>query len=118
MKALATALLCAALSGCAGLDAALDYTGTPAMPYADIGDVWRVFDKPAEGKLMITPSLEHSGQQGAVTGVTLGAINGFLPGPVYGVAARHYLASTGRACVIVEGYELILTQWEFRYRCQ
>lgn len=111
--------LCAAmaLASCAGLNAALDYTGTPAVPFADSRDTWRIFDKPADGKLMITPSLVKSGQQGAATAATLGIVSGFLPEPIYRETAQHFLASTGRECTVLEGERLIIPQWEFRYRC-
>src|ERR1051326_3367259 len=92
---LSMACVFAACAGCAGIGAALDYTGTPVMNYTDARDTWRIFDKPMEGKLMITPSLEKSGYQGAVTGATLGLVNGFLPRMVFEETAEQYLAGSG-----------------------
>lgn len=107
----------ATLAGCAGFDAALEYTGTPVMSYMNMADTWRIFDKPAEGRLMITPSLGRAAGNGAVSGLTLGIADTDIPKPEYQNAVEGWLISTGRMCKVTDGYKLIRPQWEFKYAC-
>ncbi len=106
------------LSGCAGLDAALQYNGTTVMPYMNMADTWRIFDKPVEGRLMITPSLGRSAGDGALRGLTLGIADTDIPKPEYQQAVEGWLISSGRMCSVTDGYKLIRPQWEFKYSCK
>lgn len=116
-RIVAAAGLLLVLCGCAGFDAALQYSGTPVLSYMNMADTWRIFDKPAEGRLMITPSLGRAVGAGALSGLTLGAADTDIPKPEYQTAVEGWLASTGRACDVQDGYKLVRPQWEFKYSC-
>ncbi len=75
-------------------------------------DTFSVFDRPDQGTMMINPSFGTS----VATGATFGLAGSAKP--AYQRAAEKHLASTGReTCQIVDGYEVLKPQWEFRYRC-
>ena len=105
------------LTGCAGYAAALQYSGTPVVPYMNMADTWRIFDRPQEGRLMITPSYGRAAGAGLLTGLTLGAADTDIPKPEYQTAVEGWLISTGRMCRVTDGYKLIRPQWEFKYSC-
>jgi len=111
------------LSGCgAGMQYAMDnYSGVKVVDYEVIDeDIYRVFDKPAENRLMITPSVARAAGAGALQGLTFGgadAMDTLGPKPKFEKAALAFLASTGRTCRIVDGYLIVKPQWEFKYDC-
>lgn len=97
---------------------AMQYEGTPVVPVQTGYDTFRVFDKPAEGRMMVTSSMSAAMSGGAVSGLTLGAAPASAPKPYFQEAARKHLDSTGRqTCTITDGYLIIEPQWEFRYSC-
>lgn len=110
---LALALL---LTGCAGLDAARQYRGTELQSFVNMEDTWRVFDRPAEGRLMITPSLGTITVD-ALTSGPFGIFHPEIPKSIYQQAVEGWLVQTGRSCKVTDGYKLIKPQWEFRYSC-
>ena len=95
------------------------------MQYDDVDPVhfeandatWRIFDKPAEGRLMITPTIGESMTEGMLSGLTFGAADTDIPKPQYQSAVEQWLARSGRHCTVIDGYKLIKPQWEFKYRC-
>lgn len=107
------------LSGCAGIDYAVDeYSGVPLVMFEHDDHTFRVFDKVASNKLMITPTLGNAAGVGFVRGLTLGLVDNDIPEPVFHEGASAYLLSTGRACAVSNGVLVIRPQWEFRYQCQ
>ncbi len=113
---------CLALAGCGGMSYAMqEYSGIDPQPFAIDGeDVYRVFDKPSQNKLMITPSVQRAMAAGAAQGFTFGAVDtmdALGPKPVFERAALGYLASTGRQCRIIDGALVVRPQWEFKYDC-
>lgn len=111
------------LAGCgAGVQYAVqEYQGIPVQSF-NMGEgegerTFRIFDKPAANKLMITPSLGDAAGMGFASGLTFGALNADNPKPIYESAAAGYLKSTGRTCRIVDGYLVEKPQWEFKYDC-
>lgn len=115
-----TALLAATvlLPGCAGLGYAMQYSGSELTQFEWAGRPWRIFDKAAEQRMMITPSLGRSAGQGLIEGLTFGIADTEIPKPDYQAAVEGFLAGTGRAnCQVTDGYKLIEPQWEFTYRC-
>ena len=105
-----------ALTGCAGMDSAMQYKDTPVKGFYYNGDDWRIFDKP-RGRLMITPSIGRSMGEGALSGLTFGAADTDIPKPEYQAAVQAWLAQSGRKCSVTDGYKLIRPQWELRYEC-
>jgi len=107
------------LGGCAGASYAMnEYAGIPVQQFAIDGeDVYRIFDKPAANKLMITPSIAKASAEGFGSGLTFGALDTSTPKPIYEKAALAYLQSTGRDCRILDGYLVLKPQWEFKYDC-
>ena len=109
-----------ALTGCGeGFDYAMEtYRDVPPVNVVSDGKVWRVFDRPDAGLIMITPSLGDVAGAAAIEGATLGLSGDLDPEePAYRAAAMAHLRSTGRSCRILTGREVIETQWEYSYRC-
>jgi hypothetical protein len=105
------------LSGCAGLDAAEEYSDVDHVSYAVDGSTWWIWDKPRESRVMVSPNPGRSMGQGFWSGLTLGAADTEIPKPQYQRVVEAWLARTGRRCAILDGYKLIKPQWEFKYRC-
>jgi hypothetical protein len=109
-----------ALAGCsAGVNYILEnYRGqTPTIVWVG-SESWRVFDHPRENKLMVTTSFGRAATDGYVRGATLGIVNPQAPKPLFQAPAERYLGKTNRAhCVVTDGYELVTTQYEFRFSC-
>jgi hypothetical protein len=124
MLRFAAVVLCGStLAGCGGgvQYAMKEYTGVEVKSFEVVDeDTYRVFDKPAENKLMITPSIGKAMGAGAAQGLTFGgadAMDMIGPKPMFEKAALGYLASTGRTCRIIDGYIVAKPQWEFKYDC-
>lgn len=115
---MAIAVLAVALSGCAGMDAAMQYNDVQIQEFHANGHPWRIFDKPAEGRLMITPSIGRAVGEGFLSGLTFGAADTEIPKPEYQAAVAAWLRQKHPgSCIITDGYKLIKPQWEFKYRC-
>ena len=111
----ATALL---LCGCAGVNHAQQYQGVEVERFAWDGSTWRIFDKPSEGRLMITPTILRSARAGFFSGLTFGALDTDIPKPRYQGAVVSWIETSGRSgCTVTDGYEVVRPQWEFTYRC-
>ena len=107
-----------ALSGCAGMSAAMQYSDVQVQDFQADGHPWRIFDKPTEGRLMITPSIGRAMGDGAVRGLTLGAADTDIPKPEFQSAVQLFLDTKhSTSCAITDGYLLIRPQWEFKYHC-
>lgn len=111
------------LAGCAGASYVMsEYQGIEPTPFPVEGDdVYRIFDKPADNRLMITPSIAKAMGAGFVQGATFGgvdAMDSIGPKPQFEHAALAYLQSTGRTCRILDGYIVVRPQWEFKYDCR
>ncbi len=111
--------VCAALSGCAGMNYVLDnYKGVEVQSFkSNTGKTFRIFDKPGENRLMITPSIGDSAGSGFVKGATLGTVNPGASAVVYRDAAEEFLRSTGRSCRAQDTTLIIDPQYEVRYIC-
>lgn len=119
MRSVAAILaLCAMLGGCASINYIRDeYHGVAIVEVAMPDDTYRVFDKPAEGKLMITSSIASAAGQGFVRGLTLGVAPD-PPRPLFEAAAARFLEQSGRqGCRVVDAYLLARPQWEVKYDC-
>ncbi len=106
------------LGGCASMDHMMQhYANTPVQEFRNHHDNFRIFDKPADGRVMITSSIESAAAQGLVGGLTFNPALAAPPKPIYEQAVAQYLAASGRQCTISDGYLLVQPQWEFRYTC-
>lgn len=105
-------------AGCAGIQYANQYRGIEVERFSWDGQTWRIFDKPDEGRLMITPTLLRSARQGFVGGLFFGAFDTDIPKPRYEAATIGWLLESGRECTVTDGYEVVSPQWEFTYTCQ
>jgi hypothetical protein len=115
---LAALMVLPAIAGCAGIDAAREYDDVQVTSFDANGHPWRIFDKPEEGRLMITPSFGRSAGAGLWRGLTFGAVDGSPPKPEFQSAVEAYLAShRPTKCTVLDGYVLLSPQWEFKYRC-
>jgi hypothetical protein len=106
------------LSGCAGISSALEYTDVDVQRAESADYNWRIFDKPTEGRMMITPTFGVAATTGFLSGLTLGAADTDLPKSQYQAGVEAWLEKTGRKCAVTDGYKLIRPQWEFKYTCQ
>ncbi|WP_139250977.1 hypothetical protein [Roseibium suaedae] len=110
--------LCFMVSGCAGVTEAMKYQGTPIQRFEYAGDNWRIFDKPAEGKMMTTPSIGAGISAGTARGLTFGIAGALPEGLQHQEMAKEYLKSTGReSCSIFETKKVIQGQYEIIYKC-
>lgn len=108
------------LSGCASVNYIKDnYDGVPITSVQTKHDTFRVHDKPAENRMMITSSIGAALAGGMLSGLTLGSATGTPPTPVFEEAANKYLAETGRAHCSVKSVALLLDpQFEAKYECK
>lgn len=119
MRRLGAMALCAALGGCASVNYIMEeYQGIPIVEVKMPDDTYRIFDKPAQSKLMVTPSMASAAGQGFVRGLTLGTAPTDGPKPLFEAAALQFLAENGRpGCRVVDAYLLARPQWEIKYDC-
>lgn len=118
MKAFLAAPALLMVAGCAGFDHAMEYSGVEIVMVTTQRADFRVFDKPEESRMMVTPTIGAAAGQGFLSGLTFGAADTGYPKPWFQEAAEAHLSNTGRAaCKIFDGYEIINPQWEFLYRC-
>jgi hypothetical protein len=104
------------LASCAGLNEAMEYSGTPPVSYNINGDVWRIFDQPEKNRLMITPSIGDSAASGAADGFTFGlAVNPYTLQATFEPAVEAYLSERG--CKVTSAKLIIRPQFEFEYAC-
>lgn len=108
-----------ALVGCAGVQHAMThYSGIEPVNVAMPDDTYRVFDKPADGRVMVTSSLGAAAAQGFGSGLLLNAVDNTPPLPSFQAAAEKHFVDTGRTnCRITQGYLVVKPQFEFRYTC-
>ena len=105
-------LSCGLLAGCSGMGYAIEnYSGTKPVQFVEAGKTFRIFDKPAAGRLMITPSLGAAFAQGATFGAASSAEM------TYQIASQAYLDSTGRKCEVGDMKLVVQPQWETFYTC-
>lgn len=110
------------LGGCASGEALQyvmrEYQGVTVQTHVTPEDQYRIFDKPEQSRLMITPSLGKAAAGGLVAGSTLGLVdaNASLTKPMT-IAAESYLASTGRQCRVIATELLVKPQYEVKYDC-
>lgn len=119
-KAILAAALAAALTGCAGMNYAMQhYSNVPIKAFqTEAGNTYRIFDKPDEDRLMITASIGAALGGGLVKGATFGAIQSNSAEVLYRDAAEEYLTSTGRKCQIRDIALIVEPQYEVRYMCE
>ncbi len=119
IKAIAYASAAIIMGGCASVSYIVDnYSGVPIQEVETSYDTFRVFDKPAENRMMITTSIASASGQGIVGGLMLNPAGGATPLPIFREAVEKYLAQSGRACQVKDGALIAVPQWEFRYTCE
>lgn len=120
MKSAVLALIAiATLTACGGMGTVMErYGSVKAVAFQHGGSTWRVFDKPEEGRLMLTPSIGDSAAAGAIEGVTLGmADNPLGPNKRYSDAATAWILRHGGTCRLTAGRVILHPQFEFDYSC-
>lgn len=120
MRGILAAVIAVALSGCAGANYAMqNYSKVDVKSFtSSSGSTFRIYDKPLENRMMITPSIAASFGGGAVKGATFGAYNPSNSEVVYRDAAEQYLKSTGRTCSARDVSLIFDPQYEIRYECK
>ena len=107
------------VTACSGLSYVIEnYSSVEMQQFTYADETWRIFDKPNENKLMITPSMGSAMAGGAKTGLTLGlAGNQGDPENRFRTAAMMFVKQKEGSCVIIEGKLLINPQYEYTYKC-
>lgn len=106
------AALTLSVAGCTGLQYAMDnYQGVPIVQQKYANQVFRVFDKPEENRLMITPSIGKSAVQGATWGAAA------TPEIFFQNAAQAFLDQSGRKCTAGDPKLIVQPQYEIFYTC-
>lgn len=110
------------LSGCVSGPAIdymrAEYAGVEVKSFEMPDGTYRIFDKPQDGKIMITPSLGRAAGMGMATGATFGAADDSQNLAPYRNEVETYLRSTERGhCRITTGTLLVRPQYEFTYDC-
>lgn len=137
MKSFALLAIAILLSGCAGMNYAMEnYNGIKVVDHTvrpsagqpqteeingqtyEISKNYRIFDKPNENRLMITASLGDAAGQGLAEGFTFGLIDHSPPIIQYENAAIDYLKSTGRTCIATKSFLIAKPQYEVQYSCK
>jgi hypothetical protein len=100
------------LAGCSGMSYAIEnYQGTKPVQYSYSGKTFRIYDKPIDGRIMITPTIGAAMAQGATFGAAATAEM------TYEKAAQAYLDSTNRVCTVGDMKLIVQPQWETFYTC-
>ncbi|OJH46172.1 hypothetical protein [Paracoccus sp. SM22M-07] len=93
-----------------------NYGDTKPVAFTSDGTNYRVYDQPAENRLMITPTIGGSLAAGMAKGATLGlGSDGIDPNAGMKTAAQQFAAAKG--CTITAGRKLMHPQYEFDYTC-
>jgi len=112
-------IMAAALGGCASFGYFGEtYSAMQPQVVTTKADTWRVFDRAAEGKILVQRNPSGAAAQGAVAGLGLNSKNAAAPQPDYQEAAEAFLAQSGRSCKIKDGYLVVAPSWEFAYDCE
>lgn len=106
-------------TGCTGVNYAMEnYSDVDVQQIKHEDKEWRIFDKPEEGRLMITPAFGDTMGAGMASGITFGlATSPYIRGATFRPAAQAYLAQTHGRCTITGGDLVIEPQYEFFYQC-
>lgn len=115
LQILALTILC----GCGGINYAMqNYSGVDVQTFGFAGTVYRVFDKPEEGRLMITPTLGNAAAAGVIQGGTLGLSGDPLsPQGQFRQASDAFIKQRNQKCRVTDGAKVIHPQYEFFYTC-
>lgn len=108
-----------AVSACSGAGYAIEhYAGVDVKRIQANGEGSRIYDKPTEGRLMITPTIGRAASVGAVQGATLGTSDGNADTmSEFESAADAYVKSRDPNCAVTRGALVINPQYEFFYEC-
>lgn len=105
------------LGGCANIGYIMDTYGTmQPEQFRHNGKMYRIFDLPDEGKIMVTPSIGNAFAIGIAEGVTLNSVNATPAKVIFQRVIEDYLEQSGRECEVLDGYILADPQWEFVYK--
>ncbi len=119
IEAVCLLLVGATGAGCATVQyISRNYADVPVATVETPYDNFRVYDRPGDGRMMITSSFGSAIGQGVVAGLTYNSAIGATPKYVFQEGVEKYLAGTGRRCSVTDGYLLAQPQWEFRYTCE
>lgn len=95
-----------------------NYSGVAPEPVVMNDDTYRVFDKPGENRMMVTPSIGAAGAQGFGRGLALGLVDTTPPSVRFEAAADRFLEEKGRPeCKATRATLLVNPQYEVRYAC-
>ena len=111
-------IMAAALGGCSSFSYLGEtYASMPSQIITTKADTWRVFDKVAEGKVLVQRDPGGAATPGVVGSLGLKPANAAAPQPDYQEAAEAFLARSGRSCRIKDSYLVVAPSWEFAYEC-
>ncbi|WP_321344824.1 hypothetical protein [Breoghania sp.] len=136
MRAILILVSCLILASCSGIHYALEnYSGVEVQEHivvpkegpryieqpngvrVDRAAHFRIFDKPTESRLMITPSIGDAAAIGLVKGATFGIAGSDAPEVIYRNGAQDFLDKSGRSCDVRDISLIATPQYEVRYTC-
>ncbi|MDV7145920.1 hypothetical protein R3X27_24860 [Tropicimonas sp. TH_r6] len=109
-----------AVTGCSGLDYAVsNYSKVKPVQFTYAGNTFRVYDRPDENRLMITPQVGDRSGANALKGAAQGAAGGLAGSEgTYRSASDAYFSGTGRQCEVNRIERIVEPQWEVFYTCR
>ncbi|MBD0413290.1 hypothetical protein [Oryzicola mucosus] len=121
MKKFAVLTLALAITGCASQEMRVksaEYGGNPVNVATRYGD-FSVYEHPSRKRLAVSATLADTLKQGAVRGLTFGAVSVQPSEGAYQEAAEAYIAQTRRlrSCRVRNGYLLQAPVYEFILSC-
>lgn len=95
------------------------YTAVKPERFEYAGENWRVFHKPLENRLMITPSMKSAMSGGFKTGLTFGLAGRQTdPENRFRTAAMMFVKNkVSDSCEITDGRLVVDPQYEYNYSC-
>lgn len=119
VKAVAAAVACVMLAGCANVGYVMNEYGdkrheTISTPYG----TYKVWDRPAKRKIMTAPPLGRVAGDATVSGLTFGIAKTDPTVQEHQVVVRQWFREHGRNCTIKTSTEILRPQYEHTYTCQ
>ncbi|TLD68296.1 hypothetical protein FEM03_23555 [Phragmitibacter flavus] len=118
-KLLLILLACLPLTSCGGFKYAVqNYRGVKVQKHHGPDFEIRVFDKPEENRMMVTPTVGRAAKEGYISGATLGLASIENTKAGYQKQAQDFLDHNERKMEIYKGDLVVKPQWEFWYRAK
>lgn len=110
------------LAACGSINYAREhYSDVPYVEYSPTGkpeNMYFIYDKPAEGRMLVLDRTGAAANAAFLSGATFGAVDASQPGAVFRLVAESWLASQSRTCTTGAVDKISRAISEVRYSCQ